>query len=108
MFCPNCRAEYVEGITRCPDCGVDLVEDLSVLKPEPEFQESDWKMIYRPSSAQEVALIQMIFEREKIPFFIGNENTRRAALFAPANLAFELWVPEKFALRAIAVLDEIG
>ena len=32
-WCPICRNEYIEGKTRCPDCGADLVEELS---EEPE------------------------------------------------------------------------
>ena len=28
MFCPECRAEYRPGFTRCSDCGVALVERL--------------------------------------------------------------------------------
>jgi hypothetical protein len=31
MFCPECRAEYRPGSTRCTDCVVDLVAEL----PEP-------------------------------------------------------------------------
>lgn len=27
-WCPNCKNEYVEGITRCPDCDVDLADEL--------------------------------------------------------------------------------
>jgi hypothetical protein len=27
LFCPLCGAEYRSGITRCPDCDVDLVHD---------------------------------------------------------------------------------
>lgn len=27
-WCPKCKNEYREGITHCPDCDVDLVEDL--------------------------------------------------------------------------------
>jgi hypothetical protein len=29
MFCPNCKAEYRPGFTKCSDCGADLVEHLS-------------------------------------------------------------------------------
>jgi hypothetical protein len=28
MFCPECKAEYRPGFTRCSDCGLDLVEHL--------------------------------------------------------------------------------
>ena len=28
MICPNCKAEYVEGILRCAECNVDLVDEL--------------------------------------------------------------------------------
>jgi hypothetical protein len=33
MFCPQCKAEYRPGFTRCADCDVDLVE---VLPSEPQ------------------------------------------------------------------------
>jgi hypothetical protein len=29
MFCPHCQTEYRAGFTRCSDCDVDLVSDLS-------------------------------------------------------------------------------
>jgi hypothetical protein len=29
MFCPLCHSEFREGITRCPDCEVQLVDDLA-------------------------------------------------------------------------------
>src|SRR3981081_2511730 len=28
MFCPECRAEYRPGFTRCSDCDVDLVPEI--------------------------------------------------------------------------------
>jgi hypothetical protein len=114
VFCPECRCEYVEGVTHCPDCDVDLVEKLAsprkqIFRGEEiprEYRHENWVMIYNPASAQELAFIKMILEREKIPCFIGNELSRRAVLYAPSNLAFELWVPEKFAGRAGEVLRE--
>ena len=37
MFCPQCRAEYRPGFTKCADCGVDLVTTL------PDRSESEAK-----------------------------------------------------------------
>jgi hypothetical protein len=33
MFCPNCKAEYSEGILKCAECKIDLIPELP---PEPE------------------------------------------------------------------------
>jgi hypothetical protein len=35
MFCPNCRSEYRAGFTHCPDCDLDLVDELG---PPPEAE----------------------------------------------------------------------
>jgi hypothetical protein len=31
MYCPSCRAEYIEGVKKCPDCGALLVDELALL-----------------------------------------------------------------------------
>jgi len=33
MFCPQCKAEYRVGFTRCSDCDVELVKELPVDPP---------------------------------------------------------------------------
>ena len=114
MFCPKCRSEYIEGITRCPDCDVDMVQELpedndgfrSISGFPDSYPETEWVMIYKPNSAQQVAMIKMILEREQIPSYIANEFSRRAALYSPHNLAFELWVRLKEAERAIKILQD--
>ena len=34
MYCPQCKAEYRRGFTRCADCDVDLVYELPARMPE--------------------------------------------------------------------------
>jgi hypothetical protein len=42
MFCPNCRAEYRPGFTKCSDCEIDLVEVLPPQNPQdPELDENE-------------------------------------------------------------------
>jgi len=38
-FCPNCKFEYVPSLTRCPECGEQLVESLPVEAQEPLDEE---------------------------------------------------------------------
>ncbi len=33
MFCPNCKCEYIRGVTQCADCDVALVDALDPLSP---------------------------------------------------------------------------
>ena len=37
MFCPNCEAEYREGIRVCPDCSLELVAELT---PETKLRDT--------------------------------------------------------------------
>jgi predicted amidophosphoribosyltransferase len=43
-FCPLCKAEYSPGTKRCPDCEIDLVEELpggyKIYVPEDKYEES--------------------------------------------------------------------
>ena len=46
-WCPKCKNEYVEGITTCAECGVELVDEL----PEgnlSDYRYQDGEFVYDP------------------------------------------------------------
>ncbi len=43
MFCPECKAEYRGGFTKCGDCGIELVD--VYVEQEPEQGDADSKKI---------------------------------------------------------------
>lgn len=45
-FCPVCKYEYEEGVCRCPDCDVDLVNQLPVEEPEIPVVSPDDELTY--------------------------------------------------------------
>jgi tetratricopeptide (TPR) repeat protein len=70
MFCPECRTEYVEGISICHDCGVQLVEELP---PESTPEYVAFEQIPFVVNPDDVALIKSIFDNEKIVHFFKGE-----------------------------------
>ncbi len=113
-FCPSCGYEYKWGITKCPDCGENLVEHLpdktrAAMAGESYGEEyKDWTPIVRLPS---VPVAQMIYEtlREKeIPVVIkaGNEffGMATGGSFGPLNPMGDeavLFVPKDFIEDAV-------
>lgn len=60
-FCPDCRAEYRDGFTRCADCDVDLVPDLDGV---PNLD--GWVGVYTGPEAS-VRLVEMRLKAFGIP-----------------------------------------
>jgi hypothetical protein len=70
MFCPQCKMEYVEGITRCPDCEVDLVRELPA-ESGPEYV--DYEMILATYNQTDIALIKDVLESAGITYYFTGE-----------------------------------
>ncbi len=68
-FCPQCRYEYQAGIQQCPDCGVELVEQLL---PEGELPPpGSLVTVYVAKDMTEAGLIKSFLEEFHIEAFIG-------------------------------------
>lgn len=56
-ICPKCEYEYVEGVTYCPDCHAQLLDDEHYKKPE-EWTEENWILAYSTNMEYEAEMIR--------------------------------------------------
>lgn len=71
MFCPECKSEFIVGIKTCPDCKVDLVQELPA-EPKPEFV--DYKEVLATYNPADIAFLKSILDAEKISYFFKGEH----------------------------------
>jgi membrane protease YdiL (CAAX protease family) len=78
MFCPQCGDEFREGFHRCPDCEVDLVEELG---PEPvadaESTADDEPMVELGVTSDRLllAVLKSTLEDAGIPYVLQGEES---------------------------------
>jgi hypothetical protein len=85
MICPNCKAEYREGFTRCNDCDVYLVNSLPEIKEtsveEPQVTKEDinedltFVPVLSTFNLGDIALLKSIMDDQGIEYFLQGENT---------------------------------
>lgn len=111
MFCPNCKAEYREGFTRCADCDVELVYELSaaaIIPIEPidpgDPVEDPFCSFWKGDDPRVHAELCELFAEQDIPYktirrqdHLFNWNTKSA---------FEIGVPFSRFDKAEAVVKE--
>jgi len=69
-WCPNCKVEYVEGITTCDDCGETLVDKIEIEAVEPEEEADALAEIDTSKYDGNYPLIRSILETDKIESFV--------------------------------------
>jgi putative signal transducing protein len=78
MFCPICESEYNPGITRCPDDGGELVEELTPETAAHDSSEARFVTLHTLSSPAEGEMVSDILR----------QNGVRAVVQSGANDAF--------------------
>jgi hypothetical protein len=105
MICPNCEYEYVEGVTRCPDCGEKLIpiEEFSSHLSKPE----DWVTIYTCSETYEADMLKSNLEGAGIQSLILLQKD--ASFPTPGDLSvIKLKVKKEDAKEARDIIEDIN
>lgn len=106
--CPNCKEEYVDGITTCADCGTPLVEKLPEHKQDEPSKPALLAVIENGMDAQAA---EALLRGEGIPVFARNAVSHRPTVITGITGSVALFVPEECletardVLRAMPALD---
>ncbi len=65
-WCPNCKTEYIPGVTRCPDCGAALVD---ALPPDRDPPPLDMALLTTVTNNGEIAQLHGLLDSAGIPFY---------------------------------------
>lgn len=114
MFCPQCRYEFKEGITVCPDCRVPLLVELP---SKPKVQKVRWKSM-KPVDLEAIlstcnpvilALAKSRLEEADIPCLVKNETISGVYLMATGvnERAVQIWVRKNEMEEARGLLQDL-
>ncbi len=73
MFCPQCGAEFREGISECPDCMISLVRELP---PEGKPEWTALVTVFEPVNESELVLAKSLLEGAGIRYLVKGERTQ--------------------------------
>jgi hypothetical protein len=107
-FCPECRDEFEDWVTICPDCKVALVPELEDDIPSVFLSASLVRVATAPNEAV-AGMWDGILESNGIPSVLKGANFRAAQYSMPQNQFVTIHVLEpmsEMAARLLRPLDE--
>ena len=104
MICPQCKCEYIRGVTQCADCGVALVDALD--SSQSNFPENVRLVpIWRGKDDAECERVIEALESAGIPH--TDPDSKSFFSFLPTDPNTEIWVPEADEERARKTLGDL-
>jgi hypothetical protein len=113
MFCPNCKAEYREGFTRCADCDVDLVESLAS-SPSSSGEPGDSgevvdldapELLWSGVDVGAFEQIRSALDEANIPY--NDERLEARLLYRSLGNPLEIWVQRQDRAAARKILTDL-
>jgi hypothetical protein len=104
MFCPKCKAEYLQGVTRCSDCDVALVEHISKSSRDSdgELSADKLKEVWSGENQYDCVAICEQLREAGIPF---KANQKSRQFLKGVDDHYEIGVPPKFCKQAEEIID---
>jgi predicted amidophosphoribosyltransferase len=65
-FCPNCEAEYRAEVTVCPDCGLELVPELTAENRVHDIADGEPVRLQSFSNSAEAEMVRETLDRNGI------------------------------------------
>jgi hypothetical protein len=101
MFCPTCESEYEPGITRCPDDGAELVDQLSVADGAQDGSEARFVALHTLSSPAEAEMVNDILQQNGIRSVVqSGASDQFSPLFSVMSPGAQVLVDERDLDRA--------
>jgi len=110
MICPNCEAEYIDGITMCADCATALIPNDEFVKEDLDQMVSldDWKVVHSTNDLIEAEMLKANLSGADIEAIIfSKEDRMRLNLSYVGSAPIKLFVKSEFFEEASQIINEI-
>ncbi len=104
MICPNCKCEYVRGVTECGDCGVPLVEKLEAPRAGSPG-DAQIVLAWQGNDPSEYERVKEALENAGIQYMDRDSNTFQ--IFLPLGSKLEIWVANSDRERAKKIIGDL-
>jgi len=104
MFCPNCKCEYIRGVTQCADCGVPLVDALDPAASDPP-DGLEIVSVWEGNDPSESAAVKDALEKAGIP--VIDQEPAGYFIFPSMRPKTEIYVSRKNVEEAKKVLLDL-
>jgi hypothetical protein len=107
MWCPACKAEYVEGIGTCAECRISLVAALPPDLEETEDHSDRWKLAGDFTDEIQAQLAEGMLNENGVPCRLENVTFHSYPVPISKGMArVRLWVGEERLEEARSILAE--
>lgn len=105
MICLKCEAEYIDGITICPDCDTELItkENFEGHLIHPK----DWVIVYSCAEDLEADMLKSNLEGANIEVLLLNQNDHNFPVIGNLSV-IKVLVKKADAKDASAIINDIN